>query len=90
MWQTVPITVTVTDPRGGNDGKLMINPWVLDLFTGDNPVKFYDIATWDKYNSVSEVYQNEAPVELPLAEYLKDIQVMMKQKMKHLFLITDM
>ena len=78
MWQTVPVTVTVTDPSGKNDGKLIINPWVLDLFTGDNLVKFYDIATWEKYNSVSEVYQNEAPVELPLAEYLKDVQVMMK------------
>ena len=78
MWQTVPVTVTVTDLSGKNDGKLMINPWVLDLFTGDNLVKFYDIATWEKYNSVSEVYQNEAPVELPLAEYLKDVQVMMK------------
>ena len=40
VWQSVPITVTVTDPKGVNDGKLLIDSWVLDLFERDEPIKF--------------------------------------------------
>ena len=69
MWQSVPITVTVTDPTGKNDGDLLISPWILSIFTDDTPVKFYDDSAEKKYSDPVE--------ELSLAEYLKDIQSMM-------------
>jgi hypothetical protein len=69
VWQSVPITVTVTDPTGKNDGDLLISPWVLSIFTDDTPVKFYDDSAEKKYSDPVE--------ELSLAEYLKDIQSMM-------------
>ena len=58
MWQSVPITVTVTDPKGVNDGKLLIDSWVLDLFERDEPVKFYDASAEKKYNSSFQFYQS--------------------------------
>ncbi len=79
VWQSVPITVTVTDPKGVNDGKLIIDSWVLDLFERDEPVKFYDASAEKKYNSSFQFYQAEVPVELSLAEYVKDIQVFATQ-----------
>ncbi len=69
VWQSVPITVTVTDPSGKNGGDLLISPWVLSLFTDDIPVKFYDDSAEKKYSDPVE--------ELSLAEYLKDVQSMM-------------
>ena len=82
VWQSVPITVTVTDPKGVNDGDLLIDSWVLDLFERDEPVKFYDASAEKKYNSSFQLYQSEIPVELSLAEYVKDIQVFATQTIK--------
>ena len=80
VWQSVPITVTVTDPSGVNDGKLLIKSWVLDLFEREEPIKIYDASNFDEYNDVKyEFFRNEVPVELSLAEYVKDIQILVKQ-----------
>ena len=81
VWQSVPITVTVTDPKGKSDD-LLIDSWVLDLFERDEPVKFYDASAEKKYNSSFQFYQSEVPVELSLAEYVKDIQVFATQTIK--------
>ena len=81
VWQSVPITVTVTDPKGKSDD-LLIDSWVLDLFERDEPVKFYDASAEKKYNSSFQLYQSEVPVELSLAEYVKDIQVFATQTIK--------
>ncbi len=80
VWQSVPITVTVTDPKGVNDGKLLIKSWVLDLFEREEPIKIYDASNFDEYNDVKyEFFRNEVPVKLSLAEYVKDIQILAKQ-----------
>ncbi len=75
MWQTVPITVTVTDPTGKNDGKLLIDSWVLDLFERDEPIKIYDASNYEKYYDPWDFFITEVPVELSLSEYVKDIQL---------------
>ncbi len=79
VWQSVPITVTVTDPKGGNDGKLLIKSWVLDLFERDEPIKIYDASNFEKYDKPSEFFRTEVPVELSLTEYVKDVQVFVKR-----------
>ncbi len=79
VWQSVPITVTVTDPSGVNDGKLLIDSWVLDLFERDEPIKIYDASALKNYDDSYDFYRTEVPVELSLSEYLKDIQVFVKR-----------
>ncbi len=76
-YQAIPVTVTVTEPNGASDD-LLIDSWVLDLFERDEPIKIYDASNWDKYDKPSEFFRTEVPVELSLAEYVKDIQVFAK------------
>ena len=42
VWQSVPITVTVTEPSGVNSDMFLINTWVYELFTKKDPQVFYD------------------------------------------------
>ena len=79
VWQSVPITVTVTDPKGVNDGDLTIKCWVVDLFEREEPIKIYDASNYGKYdNNPYEFFRTEPYVELSLSEYVKDIQVSAK------------
>ena len=76
VWQSVPITVTVTDPKGVNDGDLLIKSWVVDLFEREEPIKIYDASNYGKYDdNPYEFFRTEPYVELSLSEYVKDIQV---------------
>ena len=76
VWQSVPITLTVTDPKGVNDGDLMIKCWVVDLFEREEPIKIYDASNYGKYDdNPYEFFRTEVPVELSLAEYVKDIRL---------------
>ena len=76
VWQSVPITVTVTDPKGVNDGDLLIKSWVVDLFEREEPIKIYDASNYGKYDdNPYEFFRTEVPVELSLAEYVKDIRL---------------
>ncbi|MBO5967865.1 MAG: hypothetical protein J6S14_05130 [Clostridia bacterium] len=80
-WKTVPITVTVTDLSGTNNGKLIIDPWVLDLFIGDKPVKFYDLSVLEDpndYFAASKLRRETEPIKLSLTEYVKDVQIQMR------------
>ena len=79
--KTVPITVTVTDLSGTNNGKLIIDPWVLDLFIGDKPVKFYDLSVLEDpndYFAASKLRRETEPIKLSLTEYVKDVQIQMR------------
>lgn len=81
MWQTVPITVTVTDLSGVNNGKLLIDPWVLDLFIDDEPVRFYDLSVLENPNdfvAASKLIKETEPIKLSLGEYVKDLQIQMR------------
>ncbi len=75
VWQSVPITVTVTDPKGVNDGDLLIKSWVVDLFEREEPIKIYDASNFGEYDDSLDFYRTEVPVELSLAEYVKDIRL---------------
>ena len=75
VWQSVPITVTVTDPKGVNDGDLLIDSWVLDLFEREEPIKIYDASNYENYDDPWDFFITEVPVELSLSEYVKDVQV---------------
>jgi hypothetical protein len=75
VWQSVPITVTVTDPKGVNDGDLLIDSWVLDLFEREEPIKIYDASNYENYNDPWDFFITEVPVELSLSEYVKDVQI---------------
>ena len=80
-WKTVPITVTVTDLSGVNNGKLLIDPWVLDLFIGDIPVKFYDLSGLENPNDLMAYFEYldaTEPIKLSLTEYIKDVQIQMR------------
>ncbi len=75
VWQSVPITVTVTDPKGVNDGDLLIDSWVLDLFEREEPIKIYDASNYENYDDSWDFFITEVPVELSLSEYVKDVQI---------------
>jgi len=75
VWQSVPITVTVTDPKGVNDGDLLIDSWVLDLFEREEPIKVYDASNYENYDDPWDFFITEVPVELSLREYVKDVQI---------------
>ncbi len=80
MWQSVPVTVTVTDPTGTLPEPTVISTWVVDLFSGEEPVKFYDVSAANDYKEASQIKPKEPSAEISLAEYLKDIQIRMQQK----------
>ena len=78
-WKSVPITVTVTPPSENNTELFLIDPWVYDLFTEKEPVKFYDVsAAKDIYEAI-ETIPSEPSAEFSLAEYVKDVQVKKQQ-----------
>lgn len=81
-WQSVPITVTVTN-LSQTDSKMAIQNWVLDIFNGEEPVKFYDMSGLGNTDDPEEIYEyklNTEPIELSLTEYVKDIQVNMTRR----------
>ena len=61
--QSIPITVTLTDPTGTNTDQVIPETWVLDIFTGKNPVQVIDKNNKEYITNIS------------FAEYFKDIQV---------------
>ena len=78
-WKSVPITVTVTNPLKTKNSFFDVNKWVYDLFTEENPVKFYDVSAAKDYNEASEIKPSVPSAEFSLAEYVKDIQVKKQQ-----------
>jgi len=89
--QTFPITVTVTTPTGRFtrteviDDKeyefpitLYVYDWVYELFASEEPVEFYDASDLEDTRDMEEIKELKSktkPIELSLAEYVKDIQV---------------
>ena len=77
MWQSAPITVTVTAPSGINSDGFIIQPWVLALFTEQDSVDIFDVS--DAENDEDRhalIWNGKAPIiEGTLTEYVKDVQV---------------
>ena len=81
-WQSVPITVTVTNLLQ-TDSRMPIQNWVLDIFNGEEPVKFYDMSGLGNTDDPEEIYEYKLktdPTELSLTEYVKNFQVNMTHR----------
>ncbi|MBQ8260647.1 MAG: ABC transporter permease [Clostridia bacterium] len=76
-YQAVPVTVTVTDPMGNNTDPSSIKPWVLDLLTGESTVELIDTSAAKDFEESVSLKDKVDPVEVSLAEYLKDVQIKM-------------
>lgn len=79
-YQAVPITVTVTHLAQTDFTKKPIQHWVFYLFTEEESVEFYDLYALEDPNdsiAVVEFIRKTEPIELSLAEYVKDVQVNM-------------
>ena len=67
-YQSFPITVTVR-PLESEDGKSSDIPvWMIDLFTGKNPVEIQNASS-----------ENDEVTQISLSEYLKDVQIKMSE-----------
>ncbi len=78
IFNSVPITVTLTHLLPSDNEEIPIQSWVLDLFTGEEPVKFYDLSGLENRDDViasAEFKLKTEPVEFSLTEYAKDVQV---------------
>ena len=76
-YQAVPVTVTVTDPMGNNTDPSSIKPWVLDLLTGESTVELIDTSAAKDFEESVSLKDKVDPIEVSLAEYLKDVQIKM-------------
>jgi hypothetical protein len=77
-WKSVPITITVADPLISNDDLFTVDEWVYDLFTNEEPIKFYDVSAAKDFNEAKQIKLSTPSAELSLAEYVKDVQVKMQ------------
>ena len=79
--EDISYTVTVTSPSGKNTDSFIVESWVLDLFTKEEPLKFYDVTSANtSADALNMITSGNAPfVEVSLAEYVKDVQVSLKR-----------
>lgn len=80
------VTVTVTTPTGEieENEKLFIYDWVYKLFTEKEPVLFYDVSAAGDDSEARRNLKNEVtPSELSMAEYVKDVQIMISQQINN-------
>lgn len=61
-YQSVPVTVTVTEPSGINSDTLSISSWVLDLFTGESTVEVIDTSAAKDFNESVSLKEKTEPV----------------------------
>ena len=79
--EDISYTVTVTSPSGKNTDSFIVESWVLDLFTKEEPLKFYNVTSANtSADALNMITSGNAPfVEVSLAEYVKDVQVSLKR-----------
>ena len=75
--EEISYTVTVTSQSGNKDDSLIVESWVLDLFTNEEPLRFYNVNSADNTaDALNMITSGNAPfVEVSLAEYVKDVRV---------------
>ena len=78
-YQSVPVTVTVTAPSGSDPTRYYIRRWVLDIFTDEEPVKFYDVSFAKDFYEAAEQMPEQPTAVLSLSEYVKGIQMKLSQ-----------
>lgn len=74
-----------TIERRWSESHFYVREWIYKLFTNEEPVRFYDVSSIDdptkNRDEVDKIKNETVPVELSLAEYLKDVEVKLKLKM---------
>ena len=80
----VAVTVTTATGEYKEDEKFETYEWVYKLFTDQEPVKFYDLtAAGDDLRAEHNLLKETIPTELSLAEYVKDVRIMMSQEINN-------
>ena len=80
----VAVTVTTATGEYKEDEKFETYEWVYKLFTNQEPVKFYDLtAAGDDPRAEHNLLKETIPTELSLAEYVKDVRIMMSQEINN-------
>ena len=73
----IPIMVTISGNEidiSNSIGDPAVPLWVLDLFTEQEPVKFYDVSGVEDSKELENSKKEVTHTELSLAEYVKDVQ----------------
>ena len=78
-YQSIPVAVTVSGLQDGDRSYYPIQSWVTDLFLGEKTVKMVDASAAKDWADAWEIKNNTEPTEISLAEYVKDIQMNLKQ-----------
>ena len=75
--EEISYTVTVTSQSGNKDDSLIVESWVIDLFTNEEPLRFYNVnSAYNTSDALNMITSGNAPfVEVSLAEYVKDVRV---------------
>ena len=77
------VTITVTTSTGEiEEGDILyLGDWVYTLFTEKDPILFYDVsAAGDDSEERRNLKYEVTPTELSLAEYVKDVKIMISQE----------
>ena len=54
-YQSVPITVTVTEPSGTNGDDFFIENWVWELFTKEEPIQILDLSKAENEDEATDL-----------------------------------
>ena len=79
-YRSVPVTVTVSALAHEDGRKTVISGWVADLFTGSSPVEMIDVSGAKDLDEEVEMKNNTVPTPVSLAEYVKDVQLRVPQR----------
>ena len=79
-YRSVPVTVTVSALEREDGRKTVLQPWIPDLFTGRSPVEMVDVSAAKDYAEQSELLNQTEPTQVSLAEYVKDVNIRISQR----------
>ena len=79
-YRSVPVTVTVSALEREDGRKTVLQPWIPDLFTGRSPVEMVDVSAAKDYAEQSELLNQTEPTQDSLAEYVKDVNIRVSQR----------
>ena len=79
-YRSVPVTVTVSALEREDGRKTLLQPWIPDLFTGRSPVEMVDVSAAKDYAEQSELLNQTEPTQVSLAEYVKDVNIRVSQR----------
>ena len=79
-YQSVPVTVTVTEPSGTNGDDFFIENWVWELFTKEEPIQILDLSEAENedeaFDLIVAFYDGKLEAtDISLAEYLTDVEI---------------